>query len=181
MENLKVIDYKNGVDLGPLKVGHLEKYRAWRNDECIRKWCRQRSLIDEAQQQNWYKSQSANPTINMFEIGEKSNPYGVGVCGLTSIDLANSHAEFSIYIGPDYQGKGFGKMALKTLLSYGFIDLGLNMIWGETIGDNPAAKTFKNVGMENTGHRPDFYLQDGVRVDSHIYCITREKWQSTQF
>lgn len=168
-----MIDYDYGVYLGTLS--NLHTYRAARNDPRIWRWCRQKSLIDPEQHQRWYEAQSADPTIEMFEIvAYDKGP--VGVCGLTDINHHAQRAEFSLYIFPDQQGSGFAEAALKTLVNFGFRELNLNMIYGETVGDNPAQALFDKVGFVNTGFRPSFYFKDGAYQDSHIWCLLRDSW-----
>lgn len=172
-----MIDYDYGVQLGPLKWVNRDLYRQARNDERIRRWCRQHTLIDERQQEAWFAAQSADPTIEMFEIvNDVEEP--VGVCGLTDINHVCQRAEFSLYVMPYYQGSSFGRMALKTLVRWGFDELNLNMIWGETVGDNPAEITFEQVGFEHTGYRPAMYYKGGKWQDSQIWCLLRSTWQS---
>jgi RimJ/RimL family protein N-acetyltransferase len=111
----------------------------------------------------------------MFEISDKGP---VGVCGLTDIDPFNRRAEFSLYVNVDKQGSDYGYKALKTLVEYGFKDLTLGMIYGETVGANPAESIFKRVGFTQTGYRPQFYFKDGKSHDSYIYCLDDARYLS---
>jgi ribosomal-protein-alanine N-acetyltransferase len=104
----------------------------------------------------------------------------LGVCGLTSMDLINRRAEFSLYIGPEFQGQGFGKNALKTLLAHGFRNYGLNRIWGESFEGNPAIAMFESLGFEPEGIRKEFYFKGGKFIDAYLFSISNlvfeEKW-----
>lgn len=165
-----MIDYGYGVSLGCLRIENMEFYRHERNKYNCRRWCRQFSLIDENDQVEWYHSQREDPRIMMFEIVDRSkNP--VGVCGLTDIDFRNRRAEFSCWISEDAKRKGNAKKALKTLFKYGFNELGLNIIWGETIDNNPAIELFKSLGMVFEGTRRDFYLKAGQLYDAHLLSV----------
>ena len=172
-----MIDSQFGVYLGPLKLDNLSIYQSWRNDPDIYRWCRQTSVINDAQQVEWYDRVSGDPAIKMFEIiliGSVLDP--VGVCGLTSIDHVNQRAEFSLYIGPEYAGSGYGESALKTLLSHGFNDLNLNLIWGESFDGNPAIKMFAKVGFVQEGTRRKFYFKQGNFIDAHLFSITKNEF-----
>lgn len=171
-----MIDYGiGGISLWPLSEERLEAYREARNDYRVRRWCRQRHLIEEKQQREWYERQSKDPSIVMLEA-RLYLTHPVGVCGLTDIDPYNQRAEFSLYVYPSEQGQGYGSSILKTLVNYGFSDLNLNMIWGETVGENKAMKMFRDVGFVETGFRPSFYYKDGQFHDSHIFSMLRESW-----
>lgn len=164
-----MISYGYGIELGPLRWDNIECYRVNRNDEAIRRWCRQRGLIDEISQRDWYVKTVEDPHVSMFEILSENQQ--VGVCGLTDINLYNRRAEFSLYINVNRQGRGYSVPALKTLCRHGFDDLNLNLIWGETVGNNPAEKIFKKCGFTSTGYRPSFYYKDGKYHDSNIYVV----------
>lgn len=100
----------------------------------------------------------------------------VGVGGLTDIDHINSRAEFSLYIAPEHQQKGYGKIALKRLVEHGFNVLNLNSIWGECFDGNPAARMFESIGFKKTGTRPQFYYRDGRYINADIYTLLRAEY-----
>ena len=148
---------------------------SWRNDARIFQWCRQNTLIDEFQQNMWFHQQSDDPAIKMFAIYSKQEP--VGVCGFTSIDMLNRSAEFSLYIAPDRQRKGYGKRALQTLIRHGFEDFGFNRIWGETFDGNPALRTFIDLGMTCEGTHRQTYFKKGKFINSFIVSILAEEFK----
>lgn len=164
-----MIDFCYGIKLDTLKDQNLEIYRNWRNNPLIRSWCRQTGLISEVDQLKWHERIQGDQTIRMFEI--VADHCVVGVCGLTSIDRQNRSAEFSLYIGPEHHGQGYGEGALKTLLHHGFVDLGLHRIWGETFFANPAMALFLKLGMQKEGTFRDSYFKSGSYIDSHIISM----------
>lgn len=166
-----MINFGYGVKLAPLNPENLDTYRRNRNDWSIRRWCRQTGLIDKASQVEWFHSAVEDPAISMFEMWDGVKNRFVGVCGLTDLDPWNRRAEFSLYVNPEAQGAQYGYQGLKTLVEYGFKDLGLNLIWGETVGANPAEKTFRRVGFVSTGYKPQYYFKDGKWHDSHMYFL----------
>ena len=173
-----MIDYAFGVTLGPLspvKSTALE----WRNHPAIYKWCRQYEPIESWNHERWVTSLADRSDVKMYGI-YASPDLAVGVCGLTSIDLINRHAEFSLYIAPDFHRKGFGIKALKTLCAHGFNGIGLCHIFGETFDGNPAASMFERVGFKKEGSRRSFYFREGKFIDAHLYSILayefKTKW-----
>lgn len=170
------IDYGYGISLYKLEEYSLDIIRNWRNDERIFRWCRQDDLISKEAHLDWYYKQDKDPTIRMYGIWVDEGM--IGVCGLTSIDLINRRAEFSLYIGPCFQGKGFSKMALKTLFTAGFQMLGLNSIWGETFEDNPAQSLFFDIGMTHDGRRREFYFKEGKFKDALLFSVLKDEWKA---
>jgi RimJ/RimL family protein N-acetyltransferase len=156
--------------------------RSWRNDPSIWKWCRQHTFISEDEHEAWRKRIAGDPSIKMLGVwAAPGSVYGyrpVGVCGLTSIDRVNQRAEFSLYIAPGEQGKGYGRTALIELLRHGFCDHNLQVIWGETFDGNPALKMFEAVGMTKEATLRQRYFRDGRFIDVHIISMLRGEYDS---
>jgi len=165
----------HGVTLYPLDEDYIESFRRVRNHPAIRRWCRQVGLISREDQKKWFKNQQSDPTIQMFQIYNRIERVS-GVCGLTSIDLVNARAEFSLYIFPTDHRQGLGRGALKTLLDYGFKELNLHQIWGETFDGNPAMRLFTDLGFKKDGTLRDFYFKNGEYIDAHRISILRSEW-----
>jgi RimJ/RimL family protein N-acetyltransferase len=185
-----MIDFGHGVYLTSFsgqycEVSHIEKSFEWRNDYAIWKWCRQNDVLSWSNHVRWDSKINKDPTIKMYAIYETEQRQIIGVCGLTDIDHINQRAEFSLYIAPRYQRKGYAKAALKTLFSHGFLNQNLNIIWGETFEGNPAYKMFLNLGMKHEGTRRQFYFKEGKHIDAHLVSMTRQEymeasWKQTQ-
>jgi RimJ/RimL family protein N-acetyltransferase len=171
-----VIDYGFGVRLGTISEINPDTMRAWRNEPAIYKWCRQYEPLEANHHYKWLDSLSSKTDIKMYSI--RSPEESIGVCGLTSLDLINRRAEFSLYIAPEYHRKGHGEAALKTLCAHGFLVLGLHHIFGETFDGNPAAKSFERVGFVKEGTRRGFYFREGKFIDAHLYSILSEEFRA---
>lgn len=162
--------------LYPISKEDLRPMFEARNQESIRKWCRQVGLLNFDNHIDWYEKQRKDASIKMFSI--KVDDKFLGVCGLTSIDLINRHAEFSLYIIPSEQRKGYAREALKKLLHFGLYELGLNLIWGETFEGNPALRLFLDTGFSIEGKRRDFYFKNGQFIDAHLVSIKRSEYDA---
>jgi len=172
-----MIDHGFGVKLIKLDhKKHFHKTLEWRNKYKIWKWCRQNDLLTEIDHASWFERLDHDKSIKMYGI-INGHDVLVGVCGLTDIDRINQRAEFSLYIGPEHQKKGFGKAALKTLLCHGFLAQNMNLIWGETFDKNPALEMFFEIGMLLDGVRREFYFNDGCFIDANLVSITKEEFQ----
>lgn len=171
-----MIDFNFGVSLGPVKIENLKTYLDARNDHRVWKWCRQNDVINESHHQEYFKKvMSPSSNVRLYEILDFSGKL-VGVCGLTDICQINRRAEFSLYVIPEHQMRGFAKAALKTLLAHGFYNLGLHSIWGETFDGNPAYNLFLRLGMRHDGTRRQFYFRSGDFIDCHLVSITRDEF-----
>lgn len=155
---------------------HIEKAYSWRSNYKIWKWCRQNDALSWSNHLKWEETTYKDPKVKMYAIYETGEYDVVGVCGLTDIDRVNQRAEFSLYIGPEYQRQGYATAALKTLLSHGFLNQNLNVIWGETFEGNPAYDMFLKLGMKHEGTRRQFYFKEGKFIDAHLVSMTRSEF-----
>lgn len=149
--------------------------RDWRNDREVNRWCRQDSVISLPAHTRWLSKIETDPTIRMFGVCSEANP--IGVCGFTSINQHNRTAEFSLYIAPAYQRKGYGAKALELLLYHGFQDLGFNRIWGEVFIGNPAMQMFMALGFEVEGCLRETYFKHGEFIDSQIVSMLAREFK----
>lgn len=163
------------VSLRRIKESDLHWLFQWRNDERVYYWCRQTSPLHWEDHEDWYCWQRKDPQTEMFAIVNENDSL-IGCCGLTSLDKINRRAEFSCYISPAMQGRGYAKAALIKLFKHGFYSFNLNRIWGETFNGNPALSLFYSIGMELEGIRKDFYYRDGNFIDCHLVSISRKSF-----
>lgn len=183
---------KKRVELRPPTPLDKEKFFDWRNDREIWRWCRQSGPITYAQHLNYWSNTDVLQDRRMFSILPDAEAsviqskycsdlkYTVGCCGLTSIDHINRRAEFSCYIGPEHQRKGYARSALTELFNHGFDDLNLNVIWGETFDGNPALNLFVDLGMTVEGTRREFYFKEGRYLDATLVSVRRDEWNLLQ-
>jgi RimJ/RimL family protein N-acetyltransferase len=150
--------------------------RDWRNNPTIWRWCRQNTFIDVNSHQTWLDNISKDKTIKMFGIRDEKTSYFVGVCGFTSINHINRTAEWSLYIAPLSQGKGYAYSALYNLLRHGFDDFNFNIIWGEIFADNSRCLHLSDkIGFKREGLLRDRYFKSGKYTDSIIVSIKKNE------
>jgi RimJ/RimL family protein N-acetyltransferase len=166
------------LQLKALDRAHIDQARAWRNDWTVWQFTRQNDVISDIEQEQWFHRQAADETIRMYAVILFANGHErfIGVAGLTSLDWPNRRAEFSLYIGPEYQRQGHGRMALRVLLDHAFKNLGLKQVWGETFHGNPAIKMFGQLGFQVDGKRREFYFKDGKWLDAYLISILATEW-----
>jgi RimJ/RimL family protein N-acetyltransferase len=175
-----MINFGHGIKLDTINYPTVSIMREWRNDFRIWQWCRQNDLISQDSHQEWANSLKDRHDVKMYAI--KDENYGVvGVCGLTDICHFNQRAEFSLYIAPECHEKGYGKKALMTLLSHGFMNLNLHVIWGETFDGNHAFEMFLCLGMTHEGSRRDFYYKNGKFIDANLVSMTKQDYMEVSW
>ncbi len=146
------------------------RMKRWRNDYNIYRWCRQNTLLSDSDHFAWIESLKGNKRDKMYSIHNENYEF-IGVCGLTNIDYIARHAEFSLYIGPEYQGQGHAGRALFSLIKHGFDCFNMNKIWGETFHGNKAGNLFTKVGFEIMDGHYQHYFKDGMYIDTKFYYM----------
>jgi RimJ/RimL family protein N-acetyltransferase len=166
--------------LAPLDSTDVELVREWRNDYRIWRWCRQSDVISDVEQRAWFERQASDPAVKTWKLVRKtdSDAKTVGVCGLSGIDWLSRRAEFSLFIAPRYQRRGYARAGLTIMLEHAFKNLGLHQISGEVFDGNPALSLFFSLGMRHDGTRRQFYFRDGKFIDCHLVSILAEEWHA---
>lgn len=170
-----MIKYKNIYLTGSIPV---DKAYVWRNDPNIYKYCRQHTLLSLDEHLKYIKNINlASSRIKLFGI-KSEDKKDIGVCALTSVNYINRNAEFSLYIATPFQGKGYAKNALISLLNLGFNDLNLHRIWGEVFEyNNKALNMFYALGFIREGELRDTYYKNGTFINSYIISILKEEFK----
>ena len=156
------------IKLEQIERQDLPKLKKMRNE--LRQYFREYRLLNDLNQEDWFEGMSRDTNQVMFKVVDEVI---LGACGLHYISWTNRSAEFGIYIGKDYQGQGHAKVALCSLLEYGFNELNLNRIWGEVYSNNPALQFYKKFGFEIEGRLRETYYNNGWH-DSYIISMLRK-------
>jgi RimJ/RimL family protein N-acetyltransferase len=151
--------------------------RLWRNDRAIFDTCRQFTVIDQNHHLKWMEKIS-NSSIKMFGIYDKKNEFPLGVCGFTDINMQARHAEISIYIQKDEQGKGYAKDTLYTLIKHGFEDFNFNKLWGECFNTNlKSIMIFKKLGFIASSGHIQHYFRNGNYIDTTFMTLLEKDFK----
>lgn len=103
----------------------------------------------------------------------------IGSMGFNKIDLTNSWAEIGYWIDSDFEGKGIITDCVKTIINYGFNDLGLHRIQIRCDSCNIKSKSiperlgFKLEGVVRENHRRDDRFSDAL-----IYGVLSNEWNN---
>lgn len=145
------MEAKTKIELGPLDALYMDTIRGWRNNTFG--VLRTPYLLTYEQQEDFYRKIVCNRNSNCryFAIKKMIRREGIknsffegsliGMCGLENIEWENGLGEISLILGPNYVGKGYGKISLSLILNEGFNFMRLNTIYGECYHTN------KNLGF----------------------------------
>lgn len=102
----------------------------------------------------------------------------LGTCGIRGKGCLPGHAEFGIGIGADWWGRGIAGEAARTILHFGFSELGLREVHGVAVSENETVTKFMQrlgfaPGVPRQG--PDWMKERGWNAVDWV--ITRGTWE----
>ena len=103
--------------------------------------------------------------------------------GATTLFLKPEYdrAEIGYWIAKPYWGRGYCTEAARAMLRYGFEELGLNRIFAEYMGSNPASgRVMEKLGMKCEGRLRQHVKKWGEFQDMIVYSILESEYLGTQ-
>ena len=154
----------------------------WRNNPNFRKHYREYKELNFEQQEEWFQQMLKDRSVLMFSIidpvAETWDKRLIGCCGLTYINWVSRTAEISLYIGKDdlYLDDHYAPDAWRTLMRYGFNELGMNKLWVEAYEfDNKRIFLCDSFGFHRDGRLRQHTFKNGGYWDSLIFSLLREE------
>lgn len=154
----------------------VEWLRLQRNDPEQYRYFRQDKPITPEQQTKWWRYLDKT-RVKLFII-EKSGEQ-IGYVGFNPLNRYAKNAEFGIFILKKYHKKGYGSIALKALLKYGFEDLGLASIYSDTLNypNENRFQFFLKLGfVERSNYIPKTYPKQGKKIPTIPFYMTNDIW-----
>lgn len=176
MKHEYIKDYKN-IRIRPLEYKDLELLRGWRNNTDNCNYLSKISYISSEMQQKWFEGTFETPNEYIFAIEERKELNRL-VGSLALYNVTDIDGEFGkILIGDNAaHGKKVGVNSLIALLSIGFNELNINVIYLHVYEDNIAAvKVYSQVGFSLLKKRIINGISELVMQISKSDYLEREK------
>lgn len=167
------------VDLKDVSEGIQEQLLCWRNASEIRHAMIHQKIISLEEHKQWLKNVlhvESNYQIRVCFLEE--SPFGV--IYLDDIDIANRSACWGLYIGEKrFQGKGLGKLMVRSVLNWGFLELDLDRLYTSVLADNTnALSLYLKEGFSIEGNwRSHVLSEDGHRIDLIWIGMLSSSWR----
>lgn len=166
------------VTLRPVEEWDHPLIHQWQNQSEVWWWMdyeRPFSLQDIAESEERSRAEG-----HPFIIEAEGRP--VGKIGLNQFRRRDRICSLYIYIGePGAWGKGYGKDAIMTLLSYAFDRLDLHMVELWSLAPNERAlRAYRACGFAVDATLRERSFKDGGFVDRVIMSVTREEFDRTR-
>jgi ribosomal-protein-alanine N-acetyltransferase len=105
-----------------------------------------------------------------WAIARKDTNQMIGTAGFNMISFANSRAEISYDLNPDYWGKGVMLKSIKTILHFSETALGIVRVQATVITDNERSiKVLERCGFAQEGLLKKYEVVEGVHKDYYMY------------
>jgi ribosomal-protein-alanine N-acetyltransferase len=109
-----------------------------------------------------------------WAIALKSNNQMIGTAGFNHIHFANSRADISYDLNPDYWGKGIMLYTVKAIVNFSDIVLELARIQATIITDNHRSlKLAERCGFEREGLMKKYEVVENEHKDYYMYARIR--------
>lgn len=103
----------------------------------------------------------------------------VGMCTLFSFNWQCRRAEIGYGLAANAWGHGYMDEALRALLVYGFVDLGLNRIEADVDPRNaPSARSLERLGFKREGLLRERWIVGEEVSDTAFYGLLRSEWDA---
>ncbi|MEM6286203.1 MAG: GNAT family protein [Bacteroidota bacterium] len=118
---------------------------------------------------------TADRSFFQWAITEAGDTDGrlVGTTTLGSWDRDNRHAEIGFIVRPDVQGRGIATDAVRTVLRFGFAEMGLHRVEADVDPENAGSmRLLKRLGFQREGlFRERWFTWFGERKDSAMFGL----------
>jgi len=152
--------------LRPLTITDTSNIIKWRNNPLVKKYFIDQNILNEQQHLYWLKNKVETQETVQFIIVDNEQKKDIGTVFLKDIDNIHKKAEFGIFIGDDdARNNGFGQLATKLIIIYGFEHLQLNKIYLRVLSDNERAiHSYEKQGFVREGYfKQEVIIQNEFR------------------
>lgn len=112
-----------------------------------------------------------------FAIADRSDGALLGFVGLRGAALPVRAARLAIGLDPDATGRGLGTDAVRVMVRYGFLAMGLNRIDLEVFAYNTRAiRAYERAGFRTEVVRREALYADGGFADELVMALLRREW-----
>ena len=117
----------------------------------------------------------------LYAVCELGDDLFIGTTWLHEVTWLDGSAELAIYMDHDHLGAGWGTDAVRTIVRFGFVSLGLTRIWLTVDADNARAiRSYEKVGFRTEGVMRQARRGLNGLADSLLMALLRGEWEAAQ-
>ena len=121
-------------------------------------------------------------SVETYAVTIKGSDTAIGSIGLmiggnSNLGISESEGEIGYWIAVPYWGQGYIPEAAQALMSRGFEELGLSVLWcGYFEGNEKSKRAGKKCGFQHVRTEEKYWPLIGETKTQHITRITKEEW-----
>lgn len=171
--------------LREMEIGDLPAHAAICADPIVMQYMTGRPISHEEAKETlrkWIAKNQATPrTGYVMAITLPDEQRHLGRCALYE-DKTKGVAFLGYHISRGYWGKGYMTEAARTLMDFGFTQLGLHRLYAECDPENiGSARVMQKLGMTYEGRlRSNRKNYNDIWCDSLVYAILEDEWRDNQ-
>ncbi|HWV39139.1 MAG TPA: GNAT family N-acetyltransferase [Vulgatibacter sp.] len=167
------------VFLRPVEREDLAERVAWINDEEIHDNLNFDVPVSLAKTEKWFDRIQTDGSRRDFSVFTRDGRY-IGFSGLVDIDPIARKAEMYAAIGiREYRRGGYGTDVYRLLTNYGFVELGLERIYGYQLMHSAGSqRVVEKLGWTREGLLRQDVWAHGRLNDRFVVSILRAEWEA---
>ncbi len=163
--------------LVPLAGEHLAATRGWINDPRVAEPFLFSRKIDAESHRRWYAQLADDETQSIFAVLDADGRH-IGNLGFKQLDRHEASGEIWLYLGPESQGRGLGRDAVRHGIRIGFEQLCLRRIHLHVRADNHAARRiYELAGFSYDRSKQEVREFAGRQLDIHYMALGEAEWR----
>jgi len=148
-------------------IPELSRYETWAHAGY--------TLEEAAEYVNWWRETRTAGSAYYFAVLELGSDVLLGSCGLSDLVSEHRRAGLGFWIRQSRTGEGFATDAARTVMQFGFEDLGLNRVELEIAVDNAASRRVaEKLGCVFEGVLRQRLILPAGPTDTAIYASVRD-------
>jgi RimJ/RimL family protein N-acetyltransferase len=172
---------ESAIRLVPFRREHLGDTLKWVNDTRVADPLMLRGPISEDSHQRWFDGLSERKSERFFAILVSPSGVHAGNLGFKGIDDRHLRAELWVYVGPEHQGRGLGRAAVRRATRFAFEQLRLDKLHLHVRPDNGAAiRIYEDVGFTAEGRLRSEIWYKGKRWDLIRMGLEEARWRKRE-
>lgn len=157
---------------------HAHLFLTLQNEPQSRQFLARFMPLSFQQEEVWLSKANTTTTDAVFVVAQKPSLTAVGSMGLHRIDWKNRRATTGAAILEKYCGQGIGSHAKMLLLSWAFLELGLNKVESRVIAFNGRSKRYsEKCGYVEVGRLKNHHFRNGTYHDEIIMEVHAKEWK----
>ena len=158
----------------------IELLRNLRNHPDMRRWHCSHMLVSDIEQEEWYERSGTDQRSKIFMVDDL-NGNTVGYVQLRNIDYKNRSVEIGIHLGPEAQGRGYGRDAFLLLMRFAFNEMNMHRVYLQVFDFNDRAiKLYEKLGFREEGRFRDVIFQEGRYYDIVQMSILESEFRAQE-